>query len=536
MGDRAAENGVRGSADAAACDIWRFFAHEDDYADLNAQTACERMGRVLSFPTLSSMDNDVVDWRPFDELRRYMAEAWPRVFTAGTVELIDRSLLITLPGSDPALKPIMFMGHMDVVPVVPGTEDDWTHDAFSGHVDDTFVWGRGAVDMKCQVAGELEAAEYALAHGWRLRRTLILAFGQDEETNQFGARAVADALRRRGVELEFLVDEGDYRIVPGSEYGLEGGWLMHADLAEKGYADVVLRVQSPGGHSSNPFGGTSLEKLARAITAICNIDWNARLTPLTVATLTELGLASAEDIAERTDKILARCLADMRLMPLVTTTCAPTQIEGGSSGANVMPQDMWANVNFRMLEGTSIDDVLGACRAALDAAGLAEVSMELGPGSSEASPSPRVGGPGLEALRRVAARYFREPAGERRQVDVLASAAVEPAEAATFVSSAAAESGDACAESAHTETSPAPTPVAKAADRVPVRVVPSTVTGATDAANYACICPECLRFSAFVVTDDECDRGVHGTNERITRRAYLQGVRFMTRLIEETCV
>ena len=519
MGDSAAGNGGRRSVDAAACDIWRFFAHEDDYADLDEQAACDRMGRVLSFPTLSSMDNDAVDWRSFDELRAFMAKAWPRVFTAGTVELIDRSLLITLPGSDPALKPIMFMGHMDVVPVVPGTEDDWTHDAFSGHVDDTFVWGRGAVDMKCQVAGELEAAEYALAHGWRLRRTLILAFGQDEETNQFGARAVADVLKRRGVELEFLVDEGDYRIVPGSEYGLGGGWLMHADLAEKGYADVVLRVRSRGGHSSNPFGGTSLEKLARAITAICNIDWNARLTPLAVATLTELGLASSEDIAGRADEILASCLADMRLMPLVTTTCAPTQIEGGSSGANVMPQDMWANVNFRMLEGTSIDDVLGTCRAALDAAGLAEVSMELGPGSSEASPSPRVGGPGLETLRRVAARYFQEPAG-----------------AATFVSSAAAESGDVCAESAQTETSPAPTPVARAADRVPVQVVPSTVAGATDAANYACICPECLRFSAFVVTDDECDRGVHGTNERITRRAYLQGVRFMTRLIEEVCV
>ena len=536
MSETASDKDLCQAPDAAACAIGRFFAHEDDYADLDERAACERMGRTLSFPTLSSMDNDTVDWRPFDELRSYMAAAWPRVFSAGTVEVIDHSLLITLPGSDPALKPIMFMGHMDVVPVVPGTEDDWTHGAFSGHVDDTFVWGRGAVDMKCQVAGELEAAEYALTHGWELRRTLILAFGQDEETNQFGARAVADVLRRRGVELEFLVDEGDYRIVPGSEYGLEGGWLMHADLSEKGYADVVLRVQSQGGHSSNPFGGTSLEKLARAIAAICDIDWGVRLTPLTVATLTELGLASAEDIAERTDEILARCLDDMRLMPLVTTTCAPTQIEGGSSGANVMPQDMWTNINFRMLEGTTIDDVLAACRAVLDAAGLAEVSMELGPGSSEASPSPRVGGSGLETLRRVAARYFQEPAGECRQANALPSGAVESIGSATAALSVPVENGDVRAEAAHAGASPASTPDAFATERKPVQVVPSTVIGATDAANYACICPECLRFSAFVVTDDECDRGVHGTNERITRRAYLQGVRFMIRLVEEACL
>ena len=71
-----------------------------------------------------------------------------------------------------------------------------------------------------------------------------------------------------------------------------------------------------------------------------------------------------------------------------------------------------------------------------------------------------------------------------------------------------------------------------AAGGVPVSIVPSTVIGATDAANYQHICPECVRFSAFVVDDDECDRGVHGTNERITRRAYLQGIRFLIALLQ----
>ena len=75
----------------------------------------------------------------------------------------------------------------------------------------------------------------------------------------------------------------------------------------------------------------------------------------------------------------------------MTTTCAPTQIEGGSTGANVMPQDMWANINFRMLEGTSVADVVACCREAVATAGLdGRVEVELGPGSSEPSPSPRV--------------------------------------------------------------------------------------------------------------------------------------------------
>ncbi len=437
-------------------EVWRFFAHEDDFADIDEVGACERLGRVLSFPTISSMDAQTVDWQAFADLRAYMQQAWPRVFAAGEVELIDHSLLVTLAGIDPALKPVMLMGHMDVVPVVPGTETDWTHNPFSGHVDDTYIWGRGAIDMKDQVAGILEAVEYALAHGWQHERALLLAFGQDEETTQYGA--------------------GE-------------GWLMHADLAEKGYADIVLRTKSEGGHSSNPYGGTSLEVLSRAIAAICDIEWPARVTDLLAAQLVELGLYTADEIAASKDAIVRDCLASKKLYPLVTTTCAPTQIEGGSTGANVMPQDMWANINFRMLEGTSVVDVVARCREAVAGADLAGcVEVELGPGSSEPSPSPRVGGPGLEAVRAIAARYFRDPKGTE-------------------------------------ENGPSATGGA------PVSIVPSTVIGATDAANYQRICPECIRFSAFVVDDDECDRGVHGTNERITRRVYLQGVRFFIALL-----
>ena len=56
-------------------DVWRFFGHEDDFADLDAEGACERLGRVLQYRTVSSMDADEVDWKPFDDLRTYMAEA-----------------------------------------------------------------------------------------------------------------------------------------------------------------------------------------------------------------------------------------------------------------------------------------------------------------------------------------------------------------------------------------------------------------------------------------------------------------------------
>ena len=481
------------SEDAApGTGVWRFFAHEDDYPDLDGEACCARLGRALSFPTVSSMDNGRVDWSRLEALQAWMREAFPHVFSVGESEVIGHSLLVTLPGSAPCLRPVMLMGHQDVVPIVPGTEADWTHDAFGGCVDDTYVWGRGALDMKDQLIGELEAAEYALAHGWRLRRTLFLAFGQDEETTQLGSRGVAEELARRGIELEFLVDEGDYRIVDSREYGAEGLWLMQVDLAEKGYADVELVCRSHGGHSSNPFGGTSLEVLSRAITRICDIAWPVRLTPLIAGLLRELaprmaegpiaalGIRDANDVDTRADEIARACLQDRQLFPLVTTTCAPTVIEGGSRGTNVMPQDMRAVINFRMLEGTTVDDVLRRCREAV--ADL-PVEVTLGPGSSEATPSPEPDGAGIALLGEVAARYFVSPDPDRE-----------------------------------------------------LRVVPACQVGATDAANYAGICPECLRFSAFVADDEEVAQGVHGTNERITRRAYLQGVRFMINLIERACL
>ena len=450
-------------------EVWRFFAHEDDFADIDEAGACERLGRVLSFPTVSSMDAEAVDWQPFDELRAYMQQAWPRVFAAGEVELVDHSLLVTLGGSDPALKPVMFMGHMDVVPVVPGTEADWTHAPFSGHVDDTYIWGRGAIDMKDQVAGILEAVEYALAHGWQHERSLLLAFGQDEETTQYGAGAIGRVLEERGVELEYLIDEGDYRIVSAAEYGAGEGWLMHADLAEKGYADIVLKTKSEGGHSSNPYGGTSLEVLSRAIAAICDIEWPKRVTDLLAAQLVELGLYTADEIAANGDVIVRDCTASKKLYPLVTTTCAPTQIEGGSIGANVMPQDMQAVINFRLADGDTVESVMEHCRAAVQ-----DPTVELRyQQANDPSATARRDGYGYRTVVDSMQRYYPD-----------------------------------------------------------VVFVPSMTVGATDAHQYEQICDTCLRCSPFMAEPEEAASGVHGTNERILVRAYLQGIRVLIDLME----
>ena len=79
----------------------------------------------------------------------------------------DYSLLMRWPGSDPGLAPILFTAHMDVVPIEPGTEDDWQHPPFAGVVADGRIYGRGTLDDKQGLLSILEAAESLLAEGFR---------------------------------------------------------------------------------------------------------------------------------------------------------------------------------------------------------------------------------------------------------------------------------------------------------------------------------------------------------------------------------
>lgn len=93
--------------------------------------------------------------------------------------------------------------------------------------------------------------------GKSFARTAYLAFGDDEETINLGALAIAEHLKAQGVTLEFVLDEGGCKIEPGTAFGAPETSIVSVQLMEKGYADLELSVHSIGGHSSRPYGGTS---------------------------------------------------------------------------------------------------------------------------------------------------------------------------------------------------------------------------------------------------------------------------------------
>ena len=150
--------------------------------------AAERLAGSLRFPTISSEDSAAFDAQPFRALHAYLQAAFPRVHSQLRRETVGtHSLLYTWSGSQPSLDPIALIGHLDVVPVEPGTRDTWQEDPFGGRISDEFIWGRGAIDNKSAVLGTLEAVEMLLSEGFRPARTVYLAYGHDEEVGGVGA-------------------------------------------------------------------------------------------------------------------------------------------------------------------------------------------------------------------------------------------------------------------------------------------------------------------------------------------------------------
>ena len=457
--------------------VFSYFDNENLYPDLDVDAAVSHLSDAIRCRTVNYEDHSRTDFSEFDRLQALMQNSFPSVMAHGQFELIGHAVLVTIPGSDPSLLPCLYMSHQDVVPVVAGTERDWTWDAFSGAVEDGYIWGRGTLDIKEMVFGILEAAEYLLSHGQSFRRTAYLAFGDDEETLNLGALDIAETLKSRGVRLEFVLDEGSCKLEDGACFGAPGLPIGLIELMEKGYADLELSVESRGGHSNRPFGGSSLEHLARAITAVADHPFPCRLPEPMIGTFEALSSYITEepfrelvrDVRRNADAIASACAERPETFSFVTTTIAPTMIEGGSAACNVLPQNMRAVINFRLNEGDSIDAVMEHCRAAINNPKVKLRYLQ----ANDPSATARSDGFGYKKLCEAMKQFYPE-----------------------------------------------------------VVFVPSMTVGATDAHQYERICDTCLRCSPFLTEPEDVRRGMHGTNERLPIRSYAQGIRVLIRLME----
>jgi carboxypeptidase PM20D1 len=241
--------------------------------------AAHRLARAVGFRTISVSLNQPVAEAAFRDLHDYLAVSFPRVHTTLKRETVNGySLLYTWQGSDPSLKPILLSAHMDVVPVVPGTEDDWIYPPFAGQVADGFVWGRGTMDMKASIVGSLEAIEYLIGQDFTPARTVYLAFGHDEEIggNQ-GAAKISELLEQRGVKLAFTLDEG-LVLTEGIFPGIDRPVAV-IGIAERGIVTLKVTASGPGGHGSMPPSSSAIGRLGRALALLEGNPMPATLRP-----------------------------------------------------------------------------------------------------------------------------------------------------------------------------------------------------------------------------------------------------------------
>jgi carboxypeptidase PM20D1 len=439
--------------------------------EVDEQKVAEHLAASVRCKTVPLDDTGTPDSQAFQQLHKMLEETYPLVHHKLKRECVnDFSLLYTWLGTRPDLEPVMVMAHQDVVSADP---TEWTHPPFEGLITDGFIWGRGTLDIKNQLIGIMEAAETLLQQGYRPERTILFGMGHDEETGGVnGSRVVGQLLKERGVHLAGIVDEGG-GISAGLAPGIRGPVAL-IGVSEKGYLTVEFTVHSAPGHSSTPPTQTAIGILSRALARL-----EAHPMPTHLRRLRPLyhGIGKAAPLYIQVafanvwlfSPMLKRWLVpNPEMNASMRTTTALTIIHGGVED-NTIPAEAKAFVNFRLLPGDTIADVLWHVKKTIrdDRVKVKPVEGKF----NEALPTSSVKGTAYNGLKYVIRQVFDNP------------------------------------------------PVA-----------PYVMLGGTDCMHFVPVCDDIYRFTSLVM--DESFRGLeHGIDERIPIGGMAKMVKFYAQLM-----
>jgi acetylornithine deacetylase/succinyl-diaminopimelate desuccinylase-like protein len=313
--------------------------------------------RLIRFDTVNPPGNE----RPLQEL--LLAELTGAGFECELLgaEPERPNLIARLRGAAPG-PTLCLLGHVDTV---LAHAEEWTHDPWSGAVADGFLWGRGALDMKSQVAAEVAAATSLARSGWRpARGELLVVSVVDEETGgELGAQWITETHPDK-VRCDLLLNEGGG---PFFEYG--GGRRYGVCCAEKGVFRFKLVTEGVAGHASLPkMGDNALLKLGPLLERLGARQPSYAITDVPAAFLRGLG----EDPDDPAGAVARLQAADPRLAtmfePMLGVTFTPTRA-AASEKVNVIPSRAEVHVDCRVPPGLGEDEVRRAIREVLGADG-----------------------------------------------------------------------------------------------------------------------------------------------------------------------
>ncbi len=265
------------------------------------------------------------------------------------------NLVARIPGGGDGPR-LALLSHTDTVLADPL---EWRHDPWSGDLEDDHVWGRGALDMKGQVAASAVAIASLAREGFRPNGDLIFLAAADEEVGVgYGLQWLVEA-HPEAVQAEYALNEG-----AGDRVELGGRPYYLCAAAEKMSAPFRLRILGRSGHASMPgIADNALVKAAGIIERIAAYRPERRYGPETEALMRELAggeLPPVEEAVERAAEI--HPLAAAVLEPLLSLTMAPTMI-GASQKRNVVPAVCEITVDRRLQPGQTVEEAEAVLRS-----------------------------------------------------------------------------------------------------------------------------------------------------------------------------
>ena len=317
----------------------------------------------------------------------------------------EGGLVAVLPGSSKKLKPLLLLGHIDVV---TAKRADWTRDPYKLVEENGYFYGRGTADMKAMDAIWIDAMSRFKQAGYHPKRTIKLALTCGEEGGSpFNGAEWLSKHRPELLQAEFALNEGGGGRTDGH------GKLLTATIhvGEKSAQNYRIETTNPGGHSSAPIPDNAIYELADALVKVRALEFPLEMTPTTKAYFAKAGAARGDEIGQAMlaiskdpgDKAAEAVLnRDKGFHSMLRTTCVATLLDGGHAN-NALPQRAGANINCRIFPGDTVESTRAALVAAIaDPRVTVTADQERGPLAVPPPLDPKVIGP----AEKLVAKYY----------------------------------------------------------------------------------------------------------------------------------
>ena len=316
----------------------------------------------------------------------------------------DGGVVAILKGSDTTVKPMLLLGHLDVV---AAKREDWTRDPFKLIEEKGYYYARGTVDDKAMAAVWADTMIRLKQAKTPPKRTIKMALTCGEETTfAFNGAEWLAQNKPDLIAAEFALNEGG-----GGRMDENGKQeVLAIQVGEKAAQNYTFLATNPGGHSSQPVPDNAIYELVDAVKGVQTYEFPVKFTKTTRAFFTATAKAQPGVVGDAITKLLADptdagadaiVSRDKAMHSTLRTTCVATLLNAGHA-ENALPQRATANINCRIFPGESVDGTLTKLKELAGPKVTVTANQPVRPTAVPTDLDPKIIGP----MTKVAAKHF----------------------------------------------------------------------------------------------------------------------------------